>query len=393
MSAPPGNRRMQRLLKLLGRRSGFASESFKGNQVQLFPDGELFFNALFRELSSAKTSICLEYYIINADSTGNRLARELTNAASRGVKVYLIYDYIGCLDTPASYFRQLSAAGVNCLPFNPPAFSRGFRWFDRRDHRKLAVIDGVTAFLGGMNIGDEYAGLQAIKDRFHDVGFSIIGPAVDHVSQLFSETWQMERGVLPVIPASCNTDQGTIHNDELSLIAGGPHQRRSAIRTAFRLAIASASRELLIANPYFLPGPAIVRALLKAASRGVKIRLLLPARSDVPIVRLVSRGSYTPLLKAGIEIFELERELLHAKMMLIDGERTVIGSANLDQRSFHRNFEINAIIRSRQFGSQVKSLFEVDFLASRKITLDYHQRRSWLARFVELVFKPVCWFL
>lgn len=384
---------MQRLLQLLRRKSSFSPESFKGNEIQLYPQGKLFFDALFEELAGANTSICLEYYIINADRTGTRLAKELVSAVARGVKVYLIYDYIGCLDTPSSYFNQLSAAGVNCLPFNPPAFKRGFRWFDRRDHRKLAIIDGVTAFLGGMNIGDEYAGLHPLKDRFHDVGFSICGPAVDHVSLLFSETWQMERGVSPVIPAGCTPLRSPGRNDELSLIAGGPHQRRSAIRTAFRLAIASASSELLIANPYFLPGPVIVRTLLKAASRGVKIRLLLPARSDVPIVRLISRGSYAPLLEAGIEIFELERDLLHAKMMLIDGERTVLGSANLDQRSFHRNFEINAIIRSRQFGSQIKSLFEEDFLASRRITLDHHQRRSWLARLVELVLKPLCWFL
>jgi cardiolipin synthase len=384
---------MQRLLQLLRRKSSFAPESFKGNEIQLYPQGELFFHALFTELAAANTSICLEYYIINADKTGARLAKELINAVARGVKVYLIYDYIGCLDTPASYFRQLSAEGINCLPFNPPTFKRGLRWFDRRDHRKLAIIDGVTAFLGGMNIGDEYAGFHPLKDRFHDVGFCIRGPAVDHVSMLFSETWRMERGVLPVIPSGCTPTSRSRRNDELSLIAGGPHQRRSAIRTAFRLAIASASTELLIANPYFLPGPVIVRSLLKAASRGVKIRLLLPARSDVPIVRLISRGSYAPLLEAGIEIFELERDLLHAKMMLIDGERTVLGSANLDQRSFHRNFEINAIIRSRQFGNQIKKLFEEDFLSSRQITLDSHQRRSWLARLVELALKPICWFL
>lgn len=157
--------------------------------------------------------------------------------------------------------------------------------------------------------------------------------------------------------------------------------------------MASASHELLIANPYFVPGPRILRSLLRAAKRGVQVRLLLPARNDVPVVRVVSRSYYEVLLKAGIEIYELERELLHAKLMLIDGEQTVIGSANLDQRSFHRNFEINVIVRSKPFGTQVHCLFDQDFADSRRITLDEHARRGLGLRLLELLLRPINWFL
>ena len=386
--------RIGRLLRLLQHReSGYPPVSFKGNSVTLYPDGSSFFEALFDALSAARTSICLEYYIIRADRTGSRLADELTRAVARGVRVYLIYDYIGCLDTPASFFQQLENSGVVCLAFNPPTFRRGIRWFDRRDHRKLALIDGVKAFLGGINISDSYSGVAATEKRFRDVGFCMTGDAVDQLTEIFSDAWFMERGVRPNIPARCEFHEPGSMKDEVTLIAGGPHQRRSAIRTAFRFAIASANSEILIANPYFLPGPLIVRSLLRARSRGVSIRLLLPARSDVPIVRLLSRSTYSPLLEAGIEIYELQRELLHAKLMLIDGIRTVIGSANLDQRSFHRNFEINAIIRSQQFGSQIRKLYEEDLLVSRKITLNEHQSRGLFARLLESLLKPICWFL
>lgn len=360
-------------------------------QVTLLPDGPHFFEALFNDLKTAQQLICLEYYRIRADLTGQRFADLLVEAVARGVKVFLIYDALGCHVTPASYFERLQTAGVSCLAFNPISLSR-LHWFDRRNHRKLALIDNRVAYLGGLNISDAYAGLTDEQLRFRDVGFSLGGAALTALLELFTETWQMERGERPALPVpgavSCGSD-----DTEVTLISGGPHQRRSTIRTAFRVAMASSCHELLIANPYFVPGPRILRSLLRAARRGVKVKLLLPARNDVPVVRVVSRSYYEVLLKAGIEIYELERQLLHAKLMLIDGTQTVIGSANLDQRSFHRNFEINAIVRSQPFGAQVRGLFEQDFAGSKRITLDEHARRGLGLRLLELLLKPICWFL
>lgn len=385
---------MLRLMRHLQRRGqGKLPALVRAEQVTLYPNGALFFESLFGALEQAQTLICLEYYIIRADRTGNRLAGLLASAAARGVQVFVLYDAIGCLDTPASFFAALRRNGVRCLPFNPLSLRRDWRLFDRRDHRKLAVIDAQLAFLGGINIGDEYAGLLEPERCFHDVGFSLRGAsAVRPLLSLFAETWAQEQGAPPDLP-QLDLAAYKPGKAEVSLIGGTPHHVRSAIRAAFRVAVASASTELLIANPYFIPGPRIMRSLLRAARRKVRIRLLLPARSDVPLVRLVSRSTYEPLLRAGIEIFELERQLLHAKLMLIDGERTVLGSANLDQRSFHRNYEINAIIRSRNFGRQVKALFEQDFAGSRQITLEEHARRGVLARLIETLMKPLCWFL
>ena len=179
----------------------------------------------------------------------------------------------------------------------------------------------------------------------------------------------------------------------MAIISGGPHQRRSSIRSAFLFNIASASEELLVANPYFVPGPRIIRSLLRAARRGVRVRLLMPARSDVPLVQLVGRSSYGILLRGGIEIYEMEREILHAKVMLVDGERSVIGSANLDQRSFHRNFEINCVIDSSAFGAQIRRELEADFDAARRVTLDSHERRGIVLRVMEKIVNLFSWFL
>ena len=386
--------RMSRLMRHVRHFSrGQLPLSVSAVEVHLLPDGPQFFDALFRDIAEARCLLCLEFYRIRADRTGQRFAELLIEAAGRGVSVWLIYDAVGCHVTPDSYFERLRSAGISCLAFNPISFRRGMRWFDQRDHRKLVLIDGRIAYLGGLNIGDAYAGLTDEQLRFRDVGLSMGGNAVTALQELFLDNWQMEQGERPALPVCYTTQQPDAADTEVTLISGGPHQRRSAIRTAFRVAMASASTELLIANPYFVPGPRILRSLLRAARRGVRVRLLLPARNDVPIVRVVSRSYYEALLKAGIEIYELERQLLHAKLMLIDRERTVIGSANLDQRSFHRNFEINAIIRCSDFGGQVYDLFEQDISTSRTITLDEHTRRGIGIRLLELLLKPLSWFL
>lgn len=369
--------------------------TYRRNKVVLLPDGKNFFQSLLTSIRSAECYILLEYYIIRNDSTGKSFAAELIDASARGVNVFLIYDYIGCIETPFSYFKQLSNHGIKLIPFNVPSFRRGIHWFDRRDHRKMAIIDDRIAFLGGFNIGDEYAGVMSATHSFRDVGFSISGGAVDELIRIFGEAWQMECGELPEVPNHvCRNHQPRQSgNANIVIVSGGPHNRSSYIRSAFLLNIASASEELLVVNPYFVPGPRIIRSLLRAAKRGVRVRLLLPARSDVPIVQLLGRSSYGTLLRGGVEIYELESEILHAKVMLVDRERTVIGSANLDQRSFHRNFEINALIDSYLFGQQIYSMLQKDFSESRRITLESHESRGLFTRTMEKVVNLFSWFL
>lgn len=388
--------RFSRLVRLLRRlRPHELPVTHRHNRVELFRRGQQFFEALFSAIRSAEHTILLEYYIIHDDRIGAGLAHELTAAVQRGVTVKLIYDYIGCLDTPASFFKNLAKKKVQLLPFNVPSFKRGFYGFDRRDHRKMTIIDGTVAFLGGFNIGDEYAGCVAEKMSFRDLGFSIRGEAVGELEAIFHETWHGERDesyVRPIVvqPRPSRRKSG---DAAVNIISGGPRQRRFYIREAFQVNIASAAEEILIATPYFVPGPRIIRSLLRAVRRGVRVRLLLPARSDVPLVLLLGRSSYATLLRGGVEIFELEREILHAKVMLIDAERTVIGSANLDQRSFHRNYEINCLVDNVHFGGQIRALLLEEIDGSRPVELDVHERRGIVIRIMEKIVSLFGWFL
>ncbi len=387
-------KRLSRMLRLLARiRPNALPVTYHHNRVTLLPDGPCFFQSLFAAIRSARCSLLLEYYLIRNDDTGRLFADELSAAVRRGVKVFLIYDYIGCIDTPSAYFRSLAINGIELIPFNVPSFKRGIGWFDRRDHRKMTVVDGQQAFLGGFNIGDEYAG-GSPELRFRDTGFCVTGSAVRELIAIFRQSWQMERGLASEVPDCSDQEKGrNPGRAHVTIISGGPHLRSSYIRSAFLFNIASASEELMIASPYFVPGPRIMRALLRAARRGVRVRLLMPARSDVPLVQLVGRSSYGTLLRGGVEIYELEREILHAKIMLVDGERAVIGSANLDQRSFHRNFEINCVVDSAAFGKQVDKVLEQEFLAAKRVRLDDHEGRGILLRAMEKVVSLFGWFL
>lgn len=378
--------------RLLQRFKRSTSANFlAGNSVKLFKTGSLFFDELFAAIESANETISLEFYIIKADNIGRHLSDLLVQAVSRGVNVSLLYDYIGCFDTPAAYFRNMQLCGIKVAAFNPPPFHYGISWFDKRNHRKIAVIDCRVAFTGGLNIGDEYAGWgEALYWR--DIGIRINGPGVLELSRIFGESWQSETSQEYLI-CPPPEEGAACGNDDLAIVNGSPHHNRSRIRAAFRLAIAGAGRSILIQTPYFVPGPRFIIALLRAARRGVKVQMILPARSDIRLVQLVNRSSYSTLISGGIEVFEREGTILHGKMMLIDGRWAVLGSANLDQRSFHRNFEVNVIVSSAEFGAQVDGMFAEDISMSRRISLDEHEKRGFLVRLLEKIIKPLNWFL
>jgi len=347
---------------------------------------------MLHEFAVATRHICIEFYIFRNDRIGQLFAEALINAAKRGVIVYLMYDYLGSIETPGSYFRQLEDAGITCTPFNRPSFRRGLAWLDRRNHRKFAVIDGSSAFLGGMNIGDEYAGFGDSIVHWRDVGIRLEGAAVGQLQKLFIALWESETGIAPAIlpPSQRLSPAG---DAEVMVVSGGPHHNASFIRSSFRMAIAGAAKNVRIITPYFVPGPRIVRSLLRAAKRGVQIQLLLPAVNDVPLVKIASRAYLSPLLKAGIEIYERQGTILHAKVMLIDSCWATVGSANFDLRSFHRNYEVNAVIDSPEFGRQIDEMFEEDLILSRRLTLLEHEKRPWFEKVLEHLCDPIRRFL
>ena len=341
-------------------------------------------------MATASVSLCAEFYRIKADATGQAFAAALRSAAHRGVQVSLIYDSIGCFDTPASFFQALHRAGVQCLPFNKPTFTK-LHWLDIRDHRKMVVIDGSTAFLGGLNVGDEYSGFGDSWERWRDVGIRLDGPAALELQRLFHETWEQEAGVaIGQRPGHTSSPAG---DADVIIVNGSPHHNRPLIRNSFRLAVVGATRSIRIITPYFLPGPRVVRSLLRAVKRGVRVQIILPSISDVPVVQMMSRAYLKPLLEHGVDIFTRQGTILHAKVMLIDNRWATLGSANLDYRSFHRNFEINVIIDSPAFGAQVAALFAEELLLSRRMTLADHGRVNGFERFLEWLLTPLSRFL
>ncbi len=361
----------------------------RANRATLYAHGGDFFPALFAALDAAANAIRAEFYIVRADATGDRFARALMDAAGRGVDVALIYDTVGCFDTPASYFRRLEAAGVRCLAFNPPTFRR-LHWLDVRNHRKVAVIDGRTAFLGGINVGDEYAGFGESLTRWRDVGARLDGPAAAELDAIFRKTWARETGDELAPCTALSADDG---DAEVTLINGTPRQTRSAILRSFSLTMTDARHSIRIVTPYFVPGPRILRALLRAVQNGVQVQLMLPSVSDLPLVQVASRAWLRPLLQAGVEVYQRQGTILHAKVMLIDEAWATIGSANLDQRSFHRNYELNAVIDSHVFGAQVQRMFTDDLDRSRQLVLDEYERAGWLVRLLAWLLTPLGRFL
>lgn len=365
---------------------------FHGNRVTLLAHGGDFFPALFAALDSATCSISAEFYLIRPDDTGSLFAQALIAAASRGLEVHLIYDYLGCLDTPSAFFQQLQAAGVQCLPFNKPVFSR-LHWLDVRDHRKVVVIDGRTAFLGGLNVGDEYSGFGESFLRWRDVGLRLDGPAVGELQRLFLQSWEQEGGAGAPGQAVPGDEPLPAGDADVMIVNGTPHHTRSVIRNSFRVAMTGAIHSIRIITPYFIPGPRVVRSLLRAVQRGVRVQLIVPSISDVPTIQLMSRAYLAPLLDAGVEIYQRQGTILHAKVMLIDDYWVTLGSANFDFRSFHRNYEINVIIDSRAFGADVRLLFDQELELSRQVALSEYDRGNRFERLLEWLLGPLSRFL
>ncbi len=363
-----------------------------GNRVTLYAQGGDFFPALFAAAAAAESSILAEFYRIKDDRTGREFAQALLDAAGRGVAAALIYDVVGCFDTPVAYFRRLEAGGVRCLPFNPPAFSR-LHWLDIRDHRKLVVLDGVTAFLGGLNVGDEYAGFGDSLHSWRDVGIRLDGPAAGELRTLFRETWRQEGAEAMPLPADDPAEPQATGDADVMVVNGTPRRTRSVIGRSFRLAMAVAHYSIRIMTPYFVPGPRVIRALLRALRHGVRVQMILPSVSDVPLVKRASRVYLAPLLQAGAELYERQGTILHAKVMLIDDRWVTLGSANLDLRSFHRNHEINVVIDSREFGGQVRRMFADDLVQSRRIDAAEFARQGLFERLLTWLLSPLSRFL
>lgn len=360
-----------------------------GNRVTLLVDGPNTYKAMFAAMRNARQHINLETYILEDDEVGQQFADLLIERRKAGVEVNVMYDSVGTLGTKKEYFQRLRDAGIRTLEYNPvnPLTAKAGWDVNERDHRKLLVVDGHTAFLGGINISSVYEGgsfSQGARSRpsrtkddlpWRDTHVQIDGPVVAEFQKLFLATWAVQKGE----PLSSKTYLPTLAskgNDVVRAIGSTPKEPYSLIYATLISAIDSAETDVLITNAYFVPDPQLMTSLKAAVARGVKVVLLLPSKTDSGLVFHAGRASYTELLEAGVRIFERKGALLHSKTALIDGVWSTIGSTNLDWRSFLHNQEINAVVLGADFGQQMRALFERDLGESSEITLEAWKRRG-----------------
>jgi cardiolipin synthase len=371
--APPGS-----LPRLAGAVTGLPPTA--GNRVELLADDERAFLRIEEALAEAKRSIWAEYYIVKNDATGRRFMELLREKAAQGVEVLFLYDGVGSLRLDEHRLAALRHAGGRAsifLPLNPLRQ----RWsVQLRNHRKIVVVDGELGFTGGMNIGDEYSGLARKKGRTHfrDSHLALRGPCVRDLAQIFAEDWAFATGEpLRELPQAPPSEAG---RSVVSIVPSGPDQKRNAIGLVYFSAVAGARRRVWLTSPYFVPDESISRALESAALRGVDVRLLVPAKSDVALAQLASRSYFPRLVAAGVAVYEYLPSMHHAKTMVVDDELSMVGSANVDVRSLRLNFELSALVHDRDLAARLSRRFEEDLQQSRRVTAERLEQRNTLVR-------------
>lgn len=357
-----------------------------GNKVVLLQDGPATYQAMFAAIAAAKDHIHLETYIFEDDEAGQRFADALLARQAAGVQVNLIYDSVGALGTKREFFERLASAGMQVLEYNPvnPLKAKAGWDVNERDHRKLLVVDGRVAFLGGINISSVYSGSSSPGPRvarsskdlpWRDTHLRIEGPVVAEFQRLFIETWRKQRAA-PLAEKKWFPALARRGDEVMRAIGSSPDEPYSQIYATLLSAITSAESSIALTFAYFVPDPQLLEALKAAAARGVDVQLLLPSESDSALVFHAGRSYYDELLQGGIRIYERQDALLHAKTAVIDGVWSTVGSTNLDWRSFLHNQELNAVILGAEFGAQMRAAFERDLAASLPITLEQWQRRT-----------------
>ena len=360
-----------------------------GNRVVLLKDGPATYRAMFAAIEAARDHINMETYILEDDDVGHRFAQALIAKQRQGVQVNLIRDSAGTFGTAPDFFKRLVDAGIRVLEFNPvnPLDSRKDWQWNRRDHRKLLIVDGRTAFLGGINISSVYSGGSFSQSSrkpvaggsepgpaWRDTDLQLQGPVVAELQKLFLAAWQSQKGeTLPArhyFPRLDNSGK-----DVVRAIGSSPEEPYSLIYATLLSAIASAETSVHLTNAYFVPDPQLLAALTAAAQRGVDVKLILPSQTDSWLVFHAGRNYYDPLLRAGVKVFERRGVILHSKTALIDSVWATVGSTNLDWRSFLHNHELNAVVLGAEFGAQLQAMFDADLAASDAVTLEQWERR------------------
>ena len=360
----------------------------RGNSIEIFTDGPAFYPAMLDAIRAAEETINLECYILSDGEVADRFIHELSDRARAGVRVTIVMDAIGSLGAFGQSAAALRAAGCRVELY------QRIRWYslarlNNRTHRELLIVDGRVAFVGGAGIADWWLKPGRRGPTWRDTMARIEGPVVSDIQGILAENWLECCGEILTGPETYKPHELSGPSPAFAL-KSSPSDRATVSRMLFQMLVESSRQEVLIATPYFLPDRAFRRALRRTVDRGVAITVLVPGRrTDQRWVRLASRRMYGELLRHGIHLFEYSRGMMHGKALLVDGLWAVIGTTNLDNRSFEHNDEVNVAIRDETVTTRLKSDFEVDVTRSREITFDLWSRRPlW-----EKLIGTVAWIL
>ncbi len=376
-----------------------------GNHVHALVDGPQTFASIREAVRSARHHVHIETFIYDDDELGREFAQLLVDKRREGVEVRVLYDSVGSMETDSSFFDDLRAAQIEVREFRPmnPAKTPLLWKIQNRDHRKIIVVDGAVAFTGGINISGTYSSASSTKpgpkrgveDGWRDTHLRIEGPAVAQLQMLFFQTWE-RAGDKPV--GCCEATYfptPRVDGQHLVTIVATDTENSEdrSLYATYLAAFKNARSRLWITHAYFAPNEEILDAMVDAAQRGVDVRMIAPGFTDSGVILHATRSTYTRLLKAGVRIYERNDALLHAKSVVIDGVVSIVGSANLDMRSFLHNDEVNAIVISRDLGKEMEEIFERDQNAGRPLELERWQKRGLIQRMKELGSKVIWYWL
>jgi cardiolipin synthase A/B len=351
--------------------------------TKVLTNGEETFHHILEQLNKARHHIHIEYYIVRDDRIGKEIKEILINKAAQGVKVRFLYDAVGSWKLSKKYIDDLKNAGIETVCFGPVKLPFLNNKFNFRNHRKIIVIDGMIGFVGGLNIGDEYLGRNDTYGFWRDTHLMLRGEAVRSLQLIFLQDWyyMTNHSFLTAEYLSPQIDEK--NHGGVQLIAGGPDNEWSVIKNIFFSMMTSAKESVWIASPYFIPDEDIFSALKVAALSGIDVRLLVPNRPDKRIVFHASRSYFPELLEAGVKVYEYERGFMHSKIVIVDHELASIGTSNMDMRSFHLNFEVNAFLFRTKSTQKLVAEYINDLEYAKQLDLTSFRKRHIGLRLIE----------
>ncbi len=351
-------------------------EFVNGNAVDLLVDGDATFESIYAGIEAAESYVLFQFYILRNDATGNRFMDQLKRKAEQGVRIFVLFDELGSMKLPSGWIAEARRAGIRMIPFNTRRGYRNRFQLNFRNHRKIVVVDGKSAWLGGLNVGDDYVGLDPKLTPWRDTHVRIAGPATVMAQAVFLSDWHWAgRELIDGLSWTPSTPEAlTGDGQQVLVLQSGPADDHETASLFFTQLINVAEQRIWIATPYFIPDEATMVALRLALLRGVEVSIVTPGLNDNWFVRNASNVYLEELVRMGARIHFFQRGFMHQKAMLVDDSLATVGTVNFDNRSFRLNFEITAVIADHSFAEQVENMLSDDIAASEEWGLSRFER-------------------